>query len=134
MKVPGFDKQLMAGPYGNASKEVRSITLAAAPTATELEFMRLAPGTKLNDVKLVHGALGADVTLEVGLKYEISEHGTSDSDALLAAASATAVGARTGAFHPLMLDVPVILTVTVGGALATGKVSLHADYEYIGTK
>lgn len=134
MKVPGFDKQMMAGPYGNASKEVRSITLAAAPIDTEVEFMRLAPGTKLNDVKLVHGALGASVTLEVGVKFESTGDGTTDSDLLLAAGSASAAGARGGAFHPIKFDVPVVLTVTVKGAAATGKVSLHGDYEYIGTK
>ena len=134
MKVPGFDKRMMAGPFGNASKEVRSITLASQAATTELEFMKLPAGTQLNDIKLIHDALGASTTLSVGLKYDSDEEGTTSATALLAAAASTSAGTRAGAFHPMKFDVPVTLTATIGGASATGKVSLQADYEYRGTK
>lgn len=132
-EAQGFSKMPMAGPYGNSSLVARSITLAAAAIATGIDFIELPPGTKLNDVKLINDALGASTTLSVGLRYPNAD-GTDSATALLAAASTSSAGARTGAFHPMTFDTPLVVTGTVGGAAATGKVTLHVIYEYVGTK
>lgn len=133
MDAKSYSKMPMAGPFGNASIIARSITLAAAAIATEINFIELPPGTKLLDVKLINDALGASTTLSAGLRYPNGD-GTDSATALLPAAATTSAGARTGAFHPKTFDTPVIVTGTVGGGAATGEVTLHVIYEYVGTK
>lgn len=133
LEAKGFSKMPMAGPYGNASIVARSIALTAAAIADRIDFIELPPGTKLLDVKAINDALGASTTLSFGLRYP--QGGGSDSaTALLAAAATSSAGSRNGAFHPITFDVPAVVTGTVGGAAATGNVTLHVIYEYVGTK
>lgn len=123
----------MAGPYGNASVIARTITLAAAAIADRIDFVELPPGTKLLDIKVINDALGASSTVSYGLVYP-NGGGTDSAAALLAAASTASAGVRNGAFHPMTFDVPAVVTGTIGGAAATGSITVHAIYEYVGTK
>lgn len=134
LEANGFQKMPMAGPYGNSSRIHRQITLSAAAAATAIDFAELPPGTKLSDIRTINDALGASTTMSYGLRYPNAGDGTDSATALLAAAASSSAGVRNGAFHPMIFDVPVIVTGTVGGAAATGKITVELIYEYIGTK
>ena len=133
MEADSFRTILKAGANGDANSFSSSITLAAAAIGSRIEFKELPAGTELQEVTLIHDALGASTTLSLGELFKSSDDGTTSATSLKAAASAASAGRQDSAFHPQVYNVPVTITATVAGAAATGKVTAIIKYRYIGT-
>lgn len=122
------------GTFGNLNKAIGVADLAAAPIATVVEVLRLEAGTTVTGLDVFHGALGATTSLTVGVSFYDTAHGTDDADAFATVADTSASGKASYAGVPLVFEYPVKITVTVGGAAATGKVTVVPEYIYVGAK
>lgn len=133
MKSDRFDRTPIASTYGNAAQHDGGKTLAAAAIGTTVDIVELPAGTRITDLKAVHGALGESTTLEVGIRYPNGD-GTDDPDYFLAAASSVSAGHRYTSVAPVQFEVPVIITATTRGGEATGRIDVIPTYNYMGPK
>lgn len=118
---------------GDACIFTSSVSLAAAAIGDVVHFAQLPAGVEVIDVQLVNDALGASVTLNSGYAYVDPSIGAAAPAAFQAAAAKTSAGKSNGAFHPVIFNDPIIVTSTVAGAAATGKVTAIITYRFIGT-
>lgn len=123
----------MNSAQGDLCAFTSSVTLAAAAIGDVVEFAKLPAGCEVIDVQLVNDALGASVTLNAGYKYVDSTVGAAAPAAFQAAAAKSTAGKSSGAFHPTVFNDPIVITSTVAGAAATGKVTAIITYRFIGT-
>ena len=134
MKADNYTDIPSTGSWGNRSGFISNTTFAAVAIATEVDLMKLPPGTELTDLHAVFDALdgGAASTVSFGWKYE--DGSTGGGATALAPAQATGVaGDYRGAFKPIFFSKEVILTATVGGAAVTGALDVDIDYTFRGT-
>lgn len=123
----------MNSAQGDACIFTSSVTLVAAAIADVIEFAQLPAGCEVIDVELVNDALGASVTLNSGYRYVDPAIGSAAPAAFQAAAAKTTASKTSGTFHPVIFNDPIIVTSTVAGAAATGKVTAIITYRFIGT-
>ncbi len=123
-QASSLNKRVYQGEDGNLSKEGFVYTFAADAVGTEIQGLRLPAGLRITGVEYVNAALGASVTFDVKV----------GSTTLVAGISASA--ANSG-YKPIEhVDTTVdntILSVVVGGAAATGKLTVRIHYTAIGT-
>jgi hypothetical protein len=135
MKAPTMNNRMFNGTYGNVSKERMYATLAAAPIGEVVELGEFDAGTLFYGLDTINAALGASTTLSFGYKYVDGANGSAAPTEFLAAASTASAGVRSTAKRvPVEFPYPVILTATVGGAAATGRIDVIAEYVYRGIK
>lgn len=106
-------------------------TFASTPAADVVRMVKLYAGTKIYDLRLINAALGASTTISVGFSYVNGEAG-GGAAALLAATNTASAASTRMALAPVTLDFDAFITVTVGGATATGRIDLVVDYEFKG--
>jgi hypothetical protein len=135
MKAPTMRNRMFNGTYGNVSKEYLYADLAAAPIAEVIELGEFDAGTLFYGIDAIIGALGAGTTLSFGFKPVNPGDGSAAPAELLAAASTASASVRSTTKRiPIEFAYPVVLTATVAGAVATGSVSVIAEYVYRGVK
>lgn len=123
------------GEDGNLSVADASYTAAAASIADVIRMVELPAGSRIVGVNVVNDALGASSTLACGYEYKDSANGSAAPAAFKAATATSSAGGFSGAFHPLAtFQDPIYVTLTVGGAAITGKVSVIVYYESAGSK
>lgn len=108
-----------------------AVTLASAPVAHRVRLVRLYAGTKVHDVKMVNAALGASSTVAVGFEYVNGEAGGSATAFLAATNTASAATTRSPS-APVTLEFDAFIIATIGGAAATGALSVQTFYEFKG--
>ncbi len=133
IKASKLNRAPMNSAQGDACFFTSSVVLAAAAIADVVEFAQLPAGCEVIDVQLVNDALGASVTLNAGYRYVDSTVGAAAPAAFQAAASKSSAGKTPGAFHPVIFNDAIVITSTVAGAAATGKVTAIITYRFIGT-
>lgn len=121
MEGNSFRSQMTHGTYGDCVSDHRFHDCNAVPAATTIDLGEYPAGTRVDDLKLVHEALGAGVTVSVGIRYP-KGGGTDDAAAFLAAASAASAGARRSDAKPYAVPADAILTATIAGSPATGRI------------
>lgn len=134
MEADSYKTIARAGEYGDLCSFTSKITLSSAAIGTRIEFKKLPAGVELQEVTLINDALGASTTLSIGELFDKAADGTTSATSLGAAASTASAGRRESAFHPRIYDVPVTITATLAGAVATGSVSAIIAYRFIGNK
>lgn len=107
------------------------ITLAAQPSGDKVRMYKLFAGTKVHDLRLIFAALGASTTISVGFEYVNGEAG-GGATALLAATSTSSAGQARMALAPVVLQFDAYITLTIGGAAATGQIDLLTMFEFRG--
>ncbi len=132
IEAPTMRNQVTNGTFGDANAAHSYAELSAAQIGDVVDLVRLPPGTRVDDVKFVHGALGALTTLSMGYRYEDAANGAAVPAHFLAAGASAAAGTRRSDAAPIEFDYPVILTVTVAGAAATGRIDALTGYVYRG--
>lgn len=118
------------GSHGNASRTELGDTLAATPVATVVELGRFAPGVVIDEFRLVHGALGVGVLVDIGVSYPMGDG--EDAPAVFGEFNLAAAGTKKWEGVPKRFDREFVLTATVKGAPATGRLDLVIDYRHIG--
>lgn len=132
MEADRFHNLPIAGTYGDAAVFESTVTFAGESNPQTVDFAEIPAGAKILSVELVNDALGASTTLSVGARYK---DGTAAAPAkYLAAAASASAGSRKTAMHPERLDKTMIVTGTLGGAAATGKVTVYVLYKYEGAE
>lgn len=133
IRASKLNRSPMNSAEGDACVFTSSVTLAAAAIADVVEFAQLPSGCEVIDVQLVNDALGASVTMNVGYRFVDPANGAAAPTAFQAAGAKSTAGKTSGAFHPTMFNDPIVVTSTVAGAAATGKVTAVITYRFIGT-
>jgi hypothetical protein len=108
-----------------------AITLAAAPSGHRVRLVRLFAGTRVHDVKMVNAALGGSTTVALGFEYVNGEAGGS-ATAFLAATSTAAAATTRSPSAPVTLEFDAFIIATIGGAAATGALSVQTFFEFEG--
>jgi len=115
------------------------VTLASAAIADVVQMVNLPNGARLIDGYLTNAALGASTTLSVGYAAYKNAAGTTValSAAAYLAATSTSSAARTDILATIALGAGSVvdanedglpITITVGGAAATGVVQVAIRY------
>ena len=117
---------------GSASVAAYEYTFAAATAGTLVELEQLPAGAQLQKIEVINDALGAGVTLSIGEMFDNVSDGTTSATSLKAATAAATAGAFAAGFHPKLLNTKRTITLTTGGAAATGKISVLVQYVFIG--
>lgn len=134
MQSNRLNKTPIASTYGDVAAMPCSVTFAATAVGTH-DMFELPPGAELFEVGYANAALGTSTTLALGYRYKDSTDGSAVADAFKAAASCAAAGSSAlPLLDPLSFTVPVIITATIAGASATGKLTVTPKYRYLGTK
>ena len=115
-------KPVYHGEEGNLSKVGGSYTFAADASGTIIQLRKLPIGTKITGVEYVNAALGASVTLDIAV----------GATTLVSALACATAGYGYRPVADALLAADSFLTVTVGGASATGAVTVRVMYEYVG--
>lgn len=132
IQAPTMRNQVANGTFGDANSAHAYADLSAAAINDVVDLVRIPAGSRIDDVKLVHGAMGATTQLQVGYRYEDSANGAAVPNHFLAAAASSSAGTRRSDKAPIEFDAPVVLTVTVTGAAATGRIDAVIGYVYRG--
>lgn len=133
IKSSKLNRAPMNSAQGDLCAFTSSVVLAAAAIADVIEFAQMPAGCEIIDVQLVNDALGASVTLNAGYKYVDSTVGAAAPAAFQAAASKASAAKTSSTAHPAIFNDPIIITSTIAGAAATGKVTAIITYRFIGT-
>lgn len=100
-------------------QDVATFEASATASADVIQMVKIAAGVTVTGVQAVTDALGTSVTIAVG-----------DGDApsyLMAATSAASAGRLNATGFPKTYAAPDTLDVTIGGAAATGTITLIAN-------
>jgi len=117
-----FFKPVYHGEAGNCSKVGGAYTFAADASGTVIQLRRLPIGAKVTGVEYVNAALGTSVTMTISV----------GATALISALAMATAGNGYRPVTDLVLDADQDLTLTVGGAAATGALTVRVHYEYEG--
>lgn len=126
IKAPSAFKTQYNGTHGNASRTDLAFTFAATPIATVVELGRFAAGVSIDEIRLVHGALGAGVTVDIGVLDPVGDH-AAVADAF-GNFNVAAAGTKVWQGVPKKYEHEVMLIATVKGAAATGRIDLVVEY------
>lgn len=126
LKAPSAFKTLYNGTHGNASRTELGFTFAATPIAAVVELGRFGAGVAVDELRLVHGALGANVTVDIGVLYPMGDK--ADDPAAFGNFNVAAAGTKKWEGIPKKFEHDVILIATVKGAAATGRIDLLVEY------
>jgi hypothetical protein len=134
IEAPTMRNQMTAGSYGDANKAHMFVDLSAAAVGDVVDLARFGAGTRHDDMKIVHGALGAGVTAKVGYRYVDAADGTDDDDYFKVTTAMSSAGTLRSDSAPIEIAAPHIITLTVVAATtsATGRVDLVGDNVYNG--
>lgn len=126
------DKSLtFTGEYGNANVEPFNYTAASVASGTKIYLGKIAKYSTVNSVSVFHGALGGSTTIDVG--YETAEPGGSlvtDGDYWVAGQSTASAGRTDTTALPKAFTEEIYITATIGGATATGAISVVVESKY----
>lgn len=131
MKSNSFYNKQTAGDFGDANNAHLYVDLAATPIATVVDLGEFGAGTRIDDVKVVNAALGASTGIKVGYRYADGA-GTDDDDAFVTVADTATAKTNRSNTAPIIFDRKVIVTLTVTGAAATGRVDVVVSNVYSG--
>jgi len=123
-----------SGEYGNCRMAVLEDTLAADGIADVIQLGQIAGSSRIVDVILYNAALGASTTLDVGYRYLTTADGTDDENGFIAAQD-TSSAVRTsmaGDVDTIADGDGVEIVAVVGGAAATGKITVVVLYDWVG--
>lgn len=134
METNRFRKMPVATSFGNAAVQPSTVKLAAAAVGTLVKVFRLPVGAELYGIRVAHDALGAGVNIAVGIAFDETEHGADAANHFAAAINAATKGGSVVPMHPVSFDYPVTITATITGAVATGKLTVTPEYQYLGTR
>lgn len=129
MEGTGYKTLQQNGEYGNLSAAVSEITTDATAADTDIDFLKLPPGTLLLSARLVSEDLGA--SLQLGYRYLDDAAGTSDDDGLIEAGASD--GERGYEGLPIKFDEAIAITGRITGGTATGRAACIVEYIYCGT-
>lgn len=118
-----LNKPVYHGEEGNQSKVGFNYTFAADASGTIIEGRRIPAGCRITGYEYVNAALGTSVTMTLKV-----------GDTTIGKAIACATAGQ--AYVPVAnVDITAdsVFTVTVGGAAATGALTVRLIYEYVGT-
>lgn len=124
----------MAGEYGNLAAAVYTKTLAAAAIGTTILFGDIPGSAEVTRVTLINAALGAGVTLDLGVRYKNAADGADALTVFFAAKAAATAGRADSAAGVVKIGngEGAELVGTVGGGAATGLVTAIVEYIYTG--
>lgn len=108
-----------------------SATLAAAQIGDKVRLNKVYAGTKVYDAKLISGALGVGVTIDLGFEYVNGEAG-GNAAAFLDNADCAAAGRDESAAAPITMAYDAYIIATIGGAAATGQIDSVLTFEFKG--
>lgn len=108
-----------------------SATLAAAQIGDKVRLNKVYAGTKVYDAKLISGALGAGVTIDLGFEYVNGEAG-GNAAAFLDNADCASAGRDESAAAPITMAYDAYIIATIGGAAATGQIDSVLTFEFKG--
>lgn len=115
------------GTHGNKCVAHLYATLAAAAINTTVVLGEFDATLNLTDFRLVHGALGSGVTLDLGIEYP--DETPDEPTAIATALAAATAGQKTMSSAPVQAKKRNCkLIATVKGGVATGRIDLIADY------
>ncbi|CAH0531840.1 hypothetical protein ACNO5E_17070 [Vibrio parahaemolyticus] len=117
-----FHNRVYVGAHGNLSLEFAKLTAKAAPAGDVFQVLELPIGLKITGVRLFTDGLGAGVTADVKAG-EVS---------LISAEDVAAATALVTPIKPVFVDEKSPLTVTIGGAAATGELDVMIEYVNVG--
>lgn len=118
------------GTHGNASRTDLKYKNAATPINTVVVLGQFPAGMSIDGLRIVHGALGAGVTIDVGVSYPNGD--AADAPALFGNFDVAAAGVKEWKDKPVRVERDCYLTYTVKGAQASGDVDVMVDYRFLG--
>tara|TARA_R110002033_G_scaffold170862_2_gene214573 strand:+ start:14771 stop:15181 length:411 start_codon:yes stop_codon:yes gene_type:complete len=127
-----FRNTVPNGTFGTISKAEGTATFDGDAIDTTINVMKLEAGTKIFGIKAFNDALGASTTVKIGYAFLDAGDGTDDDDGFVAATATVTAGTLSYTGKPITFDVPVIVTVTNEGGVATGDVVVIPEYEFRG--
>lgn len=127
-----FNQLPIAAAYGDVACIPSSIEYSSTSAGEVTDFADLPAGAEIVDVMVRNDALGASTTMAYGLRYPDSDT-AADNDAFLAAADSSSAERRETTAHPVKLTERAIVTGTLAGGAATGKVTVTVYYRFQGT-
>ena len=128
--APTAQVAVYSGAHGNASRETLNDVLAATPANTEVLLGNFPAGTTFDGVKVFHGALGANTSIELGIK---SKKGTAIVEpTLFGSVDTVSAGDSAKNIKPFYCDETVELIATLKGGVGTGELNVTVDYRYNG--
>lgn len=131
MEGTGYKTLQQNGEYGNYCAAVSEITANATADGTDIDWLKLPPGTLIVGARLVGEDLGVGVNLQLGYRYLDEAAGTSVADGLIAAGASA--GSREYEGMPIKFDEAIAITSTITGGAATGSAACIVEYIYCGT-
>jgi len=118
-------KPLHMSAHGNAWSEDYTFTTSAAQN-DKLYLGKIPAGVRVYEVRLKHGAAGADATAKLGFEPVEDDTPTADDDYWLNAANVAAAGIKRSEAAAITFNRPVKLVLT-----ATGAAHASGTYEVI---
>lgn len=132
-EAPEYQKPIPSGEYGNLYGTRADFTFAGEASGTKVYLCRIPAGSVIRRPDLVNEALGAGVTLDLGFENEDSSQ-TDDPDYFLAAVDGATASRKDSDAFDLVVDKDTDITLTTGGAAATGKVEVDLSFLFKGVK
>lgn len=116
------------GEYGNATRMSGFAVLNAEAAGGVARPLKIPAGTRVDGIRIPHGAFGAGVTMGVGFDpVDPAEGPTADPVYFAGQASVATAGVlEAKAFVPITFDYDVYLTLTTAGATSAGN-DIRAD-------
>lgn len=119
-----MSKPMYQGPFGNLSKVGFTYTFKANSIGDVINGRQLPAGACITGVEYINDALGSGATIDI----------KAGSNVLVSALTCAAAGSGYRPVAETMIaDDFTPLAVVVGGAAATGKVTIRVLYDMIGT-
>jgi hypothetical protein len=131
MDSPTRDTQVMNGSYGDANVAVMFVDFSGEAAATVVDMGALPPTAEVIDVVIKHEALGAGVTLKAG-HASIDASVAADDGYFMSGVDAAAAGRADSVAQPVEFSTESLITLTTGGAAATGRATVLVTYKYHG--
>ncbi|WP_454731503.1 MULTISPECIES: hypothetical protein [Cupriavidus] len=102
-------------------------TLAVAQIGDKVRLNLVSAGTKVDQSRLINGALGASTTISLG--YEYTDGSGGDATAFFNAQATASAASTISASKPVFIPKDAYIVATVGGAAASGDIDTVLFYE-----
>ncbi|WP_407330555.1 hypothetical protein [Enterovibrio sp. 27052020O] len=118
IKAPSMHNRMYVGAQGNLSMAFAAVTLKAAAVATVVEMLDVPIGISVTGVRVNTSGLGAGAKVDIKLGETLLE----------ANVDVSAAASLSIALPTTYTEEKAVLTATIKGAAATGKLEINPEY------
>ncbi|MBF0339449.1 MAG: hypothetical protein HQL95_00620 [Magnetococcales bacterium] len=126
------DRNLLSfGEFGNTYSAVLTYDAAGIASGDVIILGKIPGESRITDLRLNHGAMGTNVTLNVGW-IDAGVANSSNANYFLSGSNVAAAGVKRSDAKVLNVVNDTYITATVGGATATGNLEMIVTYQFHG--